>query len=445
MFTVLFFLTPALWLAAYAFWSLRTHKPKEVVFRINVLLLAVILGVVVIDVVGRFLRKPRYIERQVVHQVNWPGARVDDIVRHRPPDQLYKIRYSDTPPTARSYPSPPPGYPTVDVILTTDGRGYRNLTRLEQYDIMTVGDSFTEGSRVSDDEAWPVLLGRKLNQTVYNLGISGGHPDYYLNAFEAFGLALKPKTAVFMIYGGNDFKESQSGRRSAKPLGERMRDTVKASPVVLGLKRAFIRYLGPINADVPVPGANILSWMPVAVRPGPDAKYYSFKPKRLVRLYWTKKAFRESEGWISTAQIFRKIKALCAGEGIRLIFAYAPSKPQVVMPLVKERVTAEQLHTFASFTKRGLPPPEEFKRELYTRLDNQETVLREFFEKEGIEFVTTTETIRKTAAEGRQVYYTYDQHWTALGQAAVAEKLSRYFSEGYTGKETKKIFPADAP
>ncbi|MFQ5847551.1 MAG: hypothetical protein ACE5IQ_07765 [Candidatus Methylomirabilales bacterium] len=431
-FSILFFLTPILWMAAYAAWSLRTHTPKEVIFRLIALGGAVILGGMVVDVVGRIPRKPRYIEQRVGNRTSWPHAWAYDIVRHRPPDQVYRIRYTDAPPAVRSYPSPPSGYPTVDVTLTTDHRGYRNLTRLTRYDIVTVGDSFTEGSRVSDDESWPVLLGQQLNRTVYNLGISGGNPGYYVSVFRAFGLPLKPKIAIFMIYEGNDFRSVGPRRASAEPFGRKIRNAVKYSPIVLSFKRAFIEYLGPINADARVPGADILSWMPAAVPPGPDAKYYAFKPKRLVWLYWTASAFRQSYGWRSTAEVFRQIKAACAREGVRMIFTYAPSKPHVVMPLVKGRVTPEQLRAFAAFKRRRLPSPEEFTRQLFDRLDTVETVLREFLRDEGIEFVSPTEALRKAAAEGRQVYYTYDQHWTSLGHEVVAGELARYLTEHRT-------------
>jgi hypothetical protein len=233
-FSVLFFLTPLLWLAAYVAWSLRTHAPKELVFRIVALVLGIFLATAVVDVIARIPRKPRYIERQVEIRTNWPGERVDDIVRHRPPNQQYRIRYADAPPTARSYPSPPPGYPPVHITLTTDHRGYRNLTRLEHYDILTVGDSFTEGSRVSDDEAWPAVLAGQLNRTVYNLGISGGNPGYYSAVLQAFGLQLKPKIAIVMIYEGNDFKGVTPEKGSAPSQGRQIRDAVASFPTALG-------------------------------------------------------------------------------------------------------------------------------------------------------------------------------------------------------------------
>lgn len=429
-FSILFFLTPILWLVAYALWASMKLSGKQVAFRVVALVFSVILATLAIHVLGQLIRKPRYIEKQVKFRKNWPAERVHDVVRHRPPNSFYKIRYTDAPPTARSYPDPPAGYPTVDVTLTTDARGYRNLTSLEQYDIVTMGDSFTEGSRVSDDEPWPVLLGKKLNRSVYNLGISGGRPDYYLNTFRAFGLDLKPKVAIFMIYEGNDFKGVRLEKGSSnpgQPLDKRIVKAIKYSPVVIGFKTGFIKHLGPINADGPVRGAEILSWMPVAVPPGPGVRYYAFKPKRLMRLYWTECEFRQSFGWTSTVKVFKMIKELCDRETIRLVFAYAPSKPHVVMPLVKENISPEHLHGFASLKKLGLPAPKEFKKKLYDRLDSQENVLREFCQSQGIGFVSATAALQSLAARGRQVYYTYDQHWTPLGHVVVAEELSRYF------------------
>lgn len=430
-FAALVLVTPILWVFAYVLWASTRLSLRHVAFRVVALLLAVFAGTLSVDLIGRALRTPRYIETRVPITNDWPGERVRDIVRHRPPGVSYEVRYNDVPPAARSYPDAPPGYPPVDVTLTTDARGYRNRAALQGCDIVTVGDSFAEGSRVSDDEQWPVLVEKKLNRPLYNLGISGAGVDDYLNTFLAFGLGLKPKIAIVMIYEGNDFKgvELQEGSLpSGTSLGEWIHEAVEYSPVRLGLKGAFIRYLGPINADGPVRGAEILDWMPAICPPGPDGKYYSFKPKRLSRLYWTESDFRRSAQWTSTAVVLRRIKEVCEREKVRLIFAYAPSKPHVVMPLVRESVTPERLHAFASLKRRGLPPPEEFKKELYDRLGSQEKVLREFCQAEGIGFVSTTAALQKMAAEGRQVYYTYNQHWTAHGHVAVAEELSRYLA-----------------
>ena len=192
-FSTLFVLTPVLWLVAYSLWASTKMSARQVGFRIAALMFSVLIAALAIEPLGRLIRKPRYVEKRVEEKRDWKGERVEGVVRHRPP-------------TARSYPKARPGYPAVDITLKTDGRGYRNQTSYEQYDIVTVGDSFTEGSRVSDHETWPSVLDRRLNQTVYNLGISGGRPDRYLSVFRVYGLDLKPKIAIFMIYEGNDFK-----------------------------------------------------------------------------------------------------------------------------------------------------------------------------------------------------------------------------------------------
>ena len=428
-FSALFVLTPLLWLVAYSLWASTKMSGRQIGFRIAALLFSVLIAALAIEPLGRLIRKPRYVEKRVEEKSDWEVERVEGIVRHRPLNRTYKIRYADVPPTDRSYPEKRPGYPAVDITLTTDGRGYRNLTDDEQYDIVAVGDSFTEGSRVSDHEAWPSILERRLRRSVYNLGMSGGRPDRYLSAFRVHGLDLKPKIALFMIYEGNDFKRIRLKKgppSRGRPFYKQMRETFKSSPVVKGLKKFFITSLGPVHAEAPVPGAEILSWMPVAAPPGKNARYYAFQPKRLMRLYWSESDFRQSSEWTTNARVFKMIRDLCREKNIRLIFAYAPAKPHVVMPLVREQIPPDRLHAFASLEEHGLPRPAEFKRLLYDRLGSQEKVMRRFCESQGIGFVSVTRVLQNMAAKGRQVYYTYDQHWTAPGHAAVADAISRY-------------------
>ena len=441
-FSTLFVLTPVLWLIAYSLWASTKMSARQVGFRIAALIFSVLIAALAIEPLGRIIRKPRYVEKKVEEKRDRNVERVEGVVRHRPPNKTYKLSYADLPPTARSYPDVRPGYQRVDITLSTDGRGYRNKTNQEQYDIVMVGDSFTEGSRVSDNETWPSLLDRKLKETVYNLGISGGRPDRYLSVFRVYGLDLKPKIAIFMIYEGNDFKRirlEKGPNSKGKPFYKQIRETVKSSPLVKGLKKFFINSLGPVNADAPVPGAEILSWMPVAAPPGKGAKYYSFQPKRLMRLYWSEADFLKSPEWTTNAKVFKMIKDLCRKKGIRLILAYAPSKPHVVMPLVRGLIPPDKLYAFASLEERGLPRPPEFNRLLYDRLGTQEKVMRRFCESEGIGFVSVTWALQDMASKGRQVYYTYDQHWTAPGHVAVADKIYSYLkTSGATGSSGNK-------
>jgi hypothetical protein len=95
----------------------------------------------------------------------------------------------------------------LDIVLTSDKYGFRNLGEIkDQYPIIAVGDSFAAGSHVSDDQGWTEFLQKQLGTDIYNLGVSGSDPRIYLNNYIAFGQKFKPKTVLFMVYQGNDFK-----------------------------------------------------------------------------------------------------------------------------------------------------------------------------------------------------------------------------------------------
>jgi hypothetical protein len=72
-------------------------------------------------------------------------------------------------------------------------------------DILAVGDSFTYGYLVGDQQAWPARLAQALApRTVINLGLIGAAPQQYLRLYETFGLALRPKVLLVGIFLGND-------------------------------------------------------------------------------------------------------------------------------------------------------------------------------------------------------------------------------------------------
>ena len=57
-----------------------------------------------------------------------------------------------------------------------DARGFRNKEAMDQADIVTLGDSLTEGFNAKMDDAWPQALGEFSSQKVYNMGVGGYGP-----------------------------------------------------------------------------------------------------------------------------------------------------------------------------------------------------------------------------------------------------------------------------
>ncbi|MHC4527166.1 MAG: SGNH/GDSL hydrolase family protein [Planctomycetota bacterium] len=354
---------------------------------------------------------------------------------HRTPNTVQSGVNRDVSVAAFSYPSRPAGYPDLEYTLTVDKRGFRNKTDLEKYDVVTLGDSFTEGSHVSDDQAWPVLLAQKSDQTVYNLGMSGGTFLTYLDTLKLFGLGLSPQTVICMLYEGNDFRSSNF---SAKKMdrGVSLESIYKSSPLRGALKTSLIRLFGPVGSSrfakmtggdfTPSHPLFAVSWLPLAVPNGPDAKYYAFKIKRLLSHFQTRESFLDSVGCKGAFDALGKIKDICDENNIRFVIAYCPDKPHVLLPLVKDRLSPQKLRAFMALKEDDLPSVEELTDVLMPRLEFKESAVEEFCRAQSIEFVSLTEPLRQEILKGRQVYYTYDQHWTPTGHEIAAETLCDY-------------------
>jgi len=408
--------------------------------------ISTVLSIFVLVMASGWVLKPRYVE-QVIEQGEGE-TRIRGLVRHRSPNEFYRLRQIDKPEQARSYPDAPPGYPPFELTLTTDAHGFRNGAvgdaLLSQYDIVAVGDSFVAGSHVSDEQVWTVLLEQKLNSTLYNLGVSGSDPGNYYNNFTLLGKQFKPKLVLFMIYEGNDFKKisplvttgddnkSSLTKNSSnkKSLGEKLGNLAVASPVTKGLRRFSAEVLETTRSDVTVPGyAEAVGFMPIKVSTGERPHYYGFEPKRLIYLYEEKEAFRQSRSWQSVADIMQRLVAQGEEEGFKVLFLYAPSTPHVVMPLVKDTIPADQLRNFAAYEEEGLPDAETFKKNLFDWMDNQQNVFLEHCAEQRLNCLVLTQALQQATAEGEQTYYSYDQHWTPDGNRVVAETIAIHFAK----------------
>jgi len=416
--TALLLLIPISVMLLYLAWSSEKNE-KERKFKVMGILISVFASLVVMDIAARLMLPKRYVAEQNYF--------------YRPPNTTQTGTVQDVPEEAFLYPQTPPGYPDIEYTLAVDKRGFRNKTDLEQYDIVVLGDSFAEGSRVTDEHTWPVLLTQETDLTVYNLGMSAGHPGTYLETLKKFGPELSPKTIVCMLYEGNDFRDSNY--RNKDRFSEKLELYFKESPIRNALKQALIRSFGSAprgqetNAKAPDAAQdtmNAVSWLPIALPQGPNAKYYTFKIKRLLEHFVTKQEFLSSKGTTKTFAALREIKNLCARKAIRLIIVYAPDKPHTLLPLIGQAVPPEQLRAFMALKQRRLPPAEELMDTLLARLDVQEFAVRDFCKAESIEFVSLTKPLRQAIASGIQAYFTYDQHWTPPGHEIVAENLGLY-------------------
>jgi hypothetical protein len=429
-FGALLLATPILWVLAAA---LAARAP--LLRSLGNALIGIVTTLVAIVAVTYFAhffhREALYVETPQAEDEQLPVVKT----RHRPPNQLYELTYEDIPEQARSYPDAPSGYAPVPLRLTSDKNGFRNTTVAERYDIVAVGDSFVAGSNVSDDQTWPALLAKSSGRPIYNLGVGGSGPPTYLANFARFGVQLQPRVALFMIYEGNDFKEDVvvTGAR-APTRGERIAKHVEtafdASPVTIGLKRLSHDLFEKLGAQRPVPGyREKLGFMPIAIASGATTHHYSFDPKRLVYLNYSKAEFSASREWQATAGMLAQIVQESRARNIVPVFIYAPSTPHVVLPLAWEAIPAGQLRDFVAYRKSRLPPAAELKQQLMDNLDSEQAVVMEFCAAQKVDCLALTDALRSATAAGQQTYFSYDQHWTPLGNAVAASAIEAFLRE----------------
>lgn len=364
-----------------------------------------------------FLRSP-----QSAHFVR------DSVVFHRPVNARFHIEFSDRPNAARTYADAPAGYGTVSCTGTTDRNGFRNQRVLDKYDVVVLGDSFAEGSKVSDEHAWPELLAARSGLTVYNLGMSSFDPSLYLASLQEYGLALQPRVVICLLYEGNDFRSAKADRKRRRPsLSRRFKRYVKQSPLLEAFDRCLVETFGPINSRGDVAGIEILDWMPLALPRGSNVKHYAFAPKQIRDLYIRREDFARDRHWLNSRKQLGEMRRLCVEAGCRFVVVFAPTKAHVVLPTVGSDLPADHVHAFMALRyKKELPEPELFLTNLLERIEAKESVVRDWCRRESIPFLSLTGTLRTEAEKGKQVYYTYDQHWTPEGHGSVARAVDEF-------------------
>lgn len=98
---------------------------------------------------------------------------------------------------------------TVSIAINPEG--FRESSAMEDATVFTLGDSFTFGWGVDEEESWPGLLEALSGRTVYNLGIRDASPRQELGVLD-FVLRSHVESAgvrrvFWMIYEGNDLED----------------------------------------------------------------------------------------------------------------------------------------------------------------------------------------------------------------------------------------------
>jgi hypothetical protein len=175
--------------------------------------------------------------------------------------------------------------------------------------------------------------------------------------------------------------------------------------------------------------------MPVRVESPAGVQFYAFEPNDLLRLRIRRERFERSAAWLENAEVFREIAALARARDLRLLFVYVPSKPHVVLPLVRDAVPAGGLRAFLAYEEDDLPPGAELAEQVLGGLCDLEAAFLDFCREEALDCLSLAAPLRERMAEGEPVYFTYDPHWTRHGHAVAAEAVASWIRDDPAASE----------
>ena len=291
------------------------------------------------------------------------------------------------------------------VTITYDEMGFRNPPGLRDWDVVVVGDSFTELGFLPYEDLFTTRLGALLNLRVKNLGVSytGTFTQaYYL---KEWGKSPRTREAVLAFFEGNDLIDALGERRRMEQASHDVSTTTPGTPAPSRLET-----LPSQSSLIKALYRLVTGWAPSASRrapgvPPPNAYFVSGKARTpLDTDYYlpdaralpeeVRSSVRDAIGtWAATARAL----------GLRPWLVFLPCKRRVLDGYLVTS-TGEPLPLMQS----DIP---EFIEGLATAA--------------GMRFVDVTPALRRATAAGRLTYNTRaDSHLNRDGSLVVATALA---------------------
>jgi hypothetical protein len=246
--------------------------------------------------------------------------------------------------------------------------------------VLVVGDSFTFGAQVDEEQTMTVLLGQHLQQAVdagsasprqvetINAGVDGWNTVNELAWLQSEGFQYEPDVVVLMYFTGNDPGENYDTMKAAKRLG------VDVDPTAAVPARELRRSL----ADASVLYAFLESGIIAKLVPAPAmADLTDLDENSDLNMRRSTDVDRHEDGWQLSGELLQRLREACDVQGVRLLVVGIPTvehvsnadRPPTPIVAIADAARAPVLDLLMPF--RGLP--EEVRTELYFPKDRHWT------------------------------------------------------------------------
>ena len=295
------------------------------------------------------------------------------------------------------------------ITATYDRRGYRNATELGRADIVLLGDSYVEGSYVSDEQTVSSLLQARLARPVANLGVAGYGTAQERIVLDRDALPLQPRVVVWFFFEGNDLYNDELFENTLRAPRE-----VGAASLTDRhgwWRRSFVRNAHALLRLVlhPLVPRHCPHFGTVAAGPHRGQKVF-FWPEAAVP--WTE---FERDRWERTQHTLREAARATQERDVSLLLVYVPIKFRVYRDFIE------------------LPPGSELRHWALWSLPD---LFAQFCRAEGLACLDLTGLLRDAVRTGEMPYAATDSHWSPEGHRLIARALEeRLTSLGWLGAQ----------
>ncbi len=301
--------------------------------------------------------------------------------------------------------------------------GFRVPARpAEYYDVLALGDSYTEGANVA--LPWPDVLAAESGLAVRNMGFKGYGPVEEANVMGEYGADSGAEIVVMAFFGGNDVSNAESWLRRPDfvlPTVERSTDTEVNTEGEPWLSD----HDGPFQ-------------YPVQMSLNGEVFEIAFLNSYVSWLNVEQEDLRQSLNLVYVIESWERIST-AAGDAC-FIIVYFPSKPQIYLPYV---ISEHQGRIIEDLPQRA--PDEPGRRMskqddpaltfeiLMGRRNNMRDVIAETAASEGYIFLDLSPFFEEAAARGEINYYIYDTHINQAGQNLAGSVIADFIAQGGCG------------
>lgn len=389
----------AIW--GWAIASARDGRSTLIRSLATTVVLASILFILELPAALRLVHWPLLFEKAAGDGTNFLWAyRVDpDLGFGRRPHD----RWSGRPPSdiEHGYSMPPSLHEPI--TFTYDESGYRNESPPDVAHVVLLGDSYVEGSYVSDEQTVARQLEKLLDRPVINLGVAGYGPMQELIVLRRDAVKYRPRVAVVFFFEGNDLYDDEAFENAQLAAAPSVDETLSdargfarndswrrrsfSRAVLLRLRRwanPVVASQAPYFGFLQVPGQN-------------RDKVYFADYAAVPWSDWVEERWNRAETTLERAVVFGR------ENGIQVLLVFVPIKFRVYRSLL-EVPAGNPARSWTVWPIRDR--------------------FAEFCDSNDVICIDLTDPFVQAASRGAMPYSAVDSHWSREGHALVAELLA---------------------